>query len=107
MSRHQWPGNVRELISVLESAVVLAPGDLIDHDNLTTSLRMASADTPASVPPVASLEEMEQQHIRLALQQSSTFGEAAARLHINPATLWRKRKRYRIDSPRTGHRIDR
>lgn len=108
MMRHPWPGNIRELISVLESAVVLAPAELIDHHNLTTSLRMASADPGAAATlPGASLEEMERRHIGLVLQQCATFEEAAARLRINPATLWRKRKRYRLDSPRTGHRADR
>ena len=107
MMRHPWPGNIRELITVLESAVVLAPADLIDHHNLTTSLRMANAEPAAAATPGGSLEEMERRHIGLVLQQCATFEEAAARLCINPATLWRKRKRYRLDSPRTAHRADR
>ncbi len=106
MARHPWSGNIRELITVLQSAVVMAPGELIDDANLANCLRMASAQTtPAAA--VASLEEMELRHIRLVLQQSSTFEEAAARLHINPATLWRKRKRYQLDSPRAAQRVSR
>jgi NtrC-family two-component system response regulator AlgB len=49
-----------------------------------------------------SLIESEQQQIALALHESSTLGEAAARLGIDPATLWRKRKRYGLERPR-GH----
>jgi NtrC-family two-component system response regulator AlgB len=45
----------------------------------------------------ASLDELERSHIIQVLAESATLEEAAARLGINPTTLWRKRKRYGID----------
>ena len=41
-----------------------------------------------------SLEELERRHIFQVLTDSTSLEEAAARLGINPTTLWRKRKRY-------------
>jgi len=99
LARHPWPGNVPELMSVLERVVVLSHGSSIDADDLAASLR----DTSPRAAPVAytsSLAELEQRHIELALKESATLGEAAARLGIDPATLWRKRKRYGLDRSR-------
>ena len=44
--------------------------------------------------PPLSLEEIERRHIEQVLADSATLEEAAARLGVNPTTLWRKRKRY-------------
>ncbi len=45
----------------------------------------------------SSLEEIERRHIEQVLGESATLEEAAARLGINPTTLWRKRKRFGIE----------
>jgi NtrC-family two-component system response regulator AlgB len=103
LARYHWPGNVRELMSVLERAIVLTHGNRIGAEELSASL---SGPPPrngvASLAQPLSLVESEQHQIALALHESSTLGEAAARLGIDPATLWRKRKRYGLDRPR-GH----
>ena len=44
-----------------------------------------------------SLAEVEKSHIRQVLAQTSSMEEAARILGIDPATLWRKRKRYQLD----------
>jgi NtrC-family two-component system response regulator AlgB len=92
LARHPWPGNLRQLIAVLERAVVMARGDIIDADEVSASLAVRAT---ASVP----LAETEQRQIELAVNESATLAEAAARLGIDPATLWRKRKRYGLDRP--------
>jgi len=43
---------------------------------------------------VASLEDVERAHVRLVLEQTGTFEEAAVLLGINLTTLWRMRKRW-------------
>jgi NtrC-family two-component system response regulator AlgB len=94
LAAYRWPGNVRELMNVLERAVVLSHGDTIRTEDLPDRLLApAPAATPASQAP-GSLEEMERRHIEQVLADSATLEEAAARLGINPTTLWRKRKRY-------------
>ena len=41
-----------------------------------------------------SLEEVEKLHIKRVLQHAKDYDEAAQILGIDPATLWRKRKKY-------------
>ncbi|HSO35235.1 MAG TPA: sigma-54 dependent transcriptional regulator [Labilithrix sp.] len=44
---HRWPGNVRELVNVLEAAVLLAPGDVVDatHLHFMGNLRSGPSST--------------------------------------------------------------
>ena len=52
----------------------------------------------APAPSAAlSLEEVERRHVQQVLASSGTLEEAAARLGIDPTTLWRKRKRWGLD----------
>ena len=91
LGAYAWPGNVRELLNVLERAVVLARGDTIRPEDLPDRLL---APPPAATS--GSLEEMERRHVQQVMAESATLEEAAARLGINPTTLWRKRKRWGI-----------
>lgn len=45
----------------------------------------------------AKLRDIEREHIKRVLAASRTVHEAAEKLGINDATLWRKRKRYKLD----------
>ncbi len=96
-ARYPWPGNVRELEGILERAVVLSPTDTITADVLPD--RVSSPDRPpvsdAPSSPV-SLRDFERLQIEMAIKESATLKEAALRLRIDLATLWRKRKRYHL-----------
>jgi len=97
---YRWPGNVRELVNTLERAVVLSRGDVIQGDDLPD--RLLAPDAGTATPEAAaatplSLHELERRHIEQVLADAATLEEAAARLGINVTTLWRKRKRYRIE----------
>jgi NtrC-family two-component system response regulator AlgB len=95
---YRWPGNVRELVNTLERAVVLARGEVIRTEDLPDRLVAPAPAAVASAPAAAlSLEELERHHIEQVLADAETLEEAAARLGINPTTLWRKRKRYGIE----------
>jgi two-component system, NtrC family, response regulator AlgB len=94
LATYRWPGNVRELVNVLERAVVLSQGRLIRTDDLPDRLLAPADAVPAGE---LSLEQLERRHIQQVLADAATLEEAAARLGINVTTLWRKRKRYRID----------
>jgi len=97
LAAYSWPGNVRELVNALERAVVLARGDTIAAEDLPD--RLLAPPTPGAPAAAAggSLEELERRHIQQVLADSATLEEAAARLGINPTTLWRKRRRYGIE----------
>ncbi|MBU1422736.1 MAG: sigma-54-dependent Fis family transcriptional regulator, partial [Bacteroidetes bacterium] len=45
---------------------------------------------------ILSLEEMEIRHIKRVLGVAADLDEAALLLNIDPATLWRKRKKYNL-----------
>jgi two-component system, NtrC family, response regulator AlgB len=98
LAAYHWPGNVRELVNVLERAVVLARGDTISAQDLPDRLLAPVSESGVTTTdPRVSLEELERRHIQQVLADSATLEEAAARLGINPTTLWRKRKRYGIE----------
>lgn len=87
---YRWSGNVRELEHVIERSVLLAQNGMIDLTHLPPEVRSA-LDQPGDA---LSLEEMEKLHIKRVLQQAKDYDEAAAILGIDPATLWRKRKKF-------------
>jgi len=96
IKRYRWPGNVRELRNAVERAVVLTHGDVIKQDYLPDAL-FRNHTEPVAISPTASLEEIEKEHIIQVLAEAPTLEDAAARLDIDASTLWRKRKRYKID----------
>ncbi len=79
--------------------MVLARGEEIRTEDLPDRLLAPAPALPAAAPDsgALSLEELERRHIEQVLADSETLEEAAARLGINPTTLWRKRKRYGIE----------
>ena len=52
---------------------------------------------PITASTRASLEEVERDHIIRVLADSLTLEDAAETLGVDVSTLWRKRKRYKID----------
>jgi len=82
---YAWPGNVRELRNVLERAIILAPGGSVQIEHLPPEI--AALPSPAAPPPSAalpaeglSLEEVERQLVRQALDQTGGNQVRAARL---------------------------
>ena len=92
LKAYHWRGNVRELENVIKRAVILAKNNIIELTDLPEEVRFALQNPQR----LLSLEEMEKQHIRKVLQTASDLNEAAKILGIDPATLWRKRKRYNL-----------
>jgi NtrC-family two-component system response regulator AlgB len=90
MRTYSWPGNLRELRNVIERAVILAEGDRIEASDLGD---IAQGTTEFRLGGRASLEEIENEHIRKVLANSRTIDEAAHILGIDPATLYRRKKR--------------
>jgi NtrC-family two-component system response regulator AlgB len=100
IAAYAWPGNVRELANALERALVLSPGDSIPAESLPDAVLAppaAAAPEGAASAESLSLEQVERRHVQRVLAGSATLDEAAARLGIDPTTLWRKRKRWGLD----------
>jgi transcriptional regulator with GAF, ATPase, and Fis domain len=103
MLRYRWPGNVRELKNVVERAVVLSRGDMIDAEDLTLTKLSTAGDTqdvvaPASAFEPVSLDEMERRHILATLNSTGwNKSQTANILGIERSTLDRKIRRYEIE----------
>ncbi len=97
LTRYRWPGNVRELRNAVERAAVLCQGDAITADYLPDALFREQLGAGAEPLTSASLERVEREHILRVLEESPTLEDAAATLGINVSTLWRRRRRYRLD----------
>jgi transcriptional regulator with PAS, ATPase and Fis domain len=97
LRRHRWPGNVRELENVIERALVLGTGPVLDVGDLPESLR-----EPAPTPTRASgrrLADVVRDHIARTLREVAGNKAAAARvLGLDRKTLYRKLTQHRIAS---------
>jgi NtrC-family two-component system response regulator AlgB len=90
LETHPWPGNLRELRNVIERAVILSSGDSIGVADLAESVQPASE---MRLGARFTLAEIENEHIRGVIAGTRSLEEAASVLGIDPATLYRRRKK--------------
>ncbi len=90
MRSYSWPGNLRELRNLIERAVILGSGDEVGADDLAEIIQVRSE---FRVGGRVTLEEIENEHIRKVIANSRTIDEAATVLGIDPATLYRRKKK--------------
>jgi len=111
---YRWPGNVRELQNVIERAVVLAQGPVLEIDleavaqpaGPPTSPRLDPGPAPHDSEGLAEiLERVEREHLIAALQRSRGVIEgphgAASLLKMHPNTLRSRLEKLGIKRP--GH----
>jgi len=90
MQSYGWPGNLRELRNVIERAVTLSDGPLIGCADLSEIIHPVSE---IRLGGRFTLEEIESEHIRRLIANTTKLEEVAKILDVDPATLYRKRKR--------------
>ncbi len=101
LKSYSWPGNVRELQNVVERAVALCEGNMVDLTDLPDEIRRHSpADDQIILPVGASLEEIERLAILQTLKKTGWDKELTARLlGIGLATLYRRLKEMEVKEP--------
>jgi DNA-binding NtrC family response regulator len=88
---HPWPGNVRELDHVLERAVLMARGSVLEAGDL--GLRAGTAGAPALEQ--MTLDEVERVLIQKALaRHGGNVSEAAKTLGLSRSALYRRLERH-------------
>ncbi len=93
---HPWPGNVRELENIIERAMVLSRGEVIEKDVVLDSAldeaKNSVEDLHADRP---TLDKLEERYIKLVLGEVNHKKDAAAKvLGISRRTLYRKERAY-------------
>jgi DNA-binding NtrC family response regulator len=98
LRRHNWPGNVRELKHAVEAGMVVCEGSEILPEHLPAAVRDAPpASASAANAALATLDELELEHIRRVLQSCNGHrGNAAHILGISERNLYRKLKQHHL-----------
>ncbi len=119
LSRYSWPGNIRELQNVIERALILSPGPILQlkTDLVSVSASEAVRDPAREVAEAAqptepssalkTLDEVERAHISAVLQQTHGVIEgangAAKTLGMHPNTL--RHRMEKLGIKRSAHRM--
>jgi two-component system NtrC family response regulator len=98
LMKYDYPGNVRELENIVERAVLLARGPVIDLDDLPAAVRPGerrATPEPQTLPDVVA--ELERRAIAEALERhGGVQTQAAESLGISERVLRYKMKKYRL-----------
>jgi len=94
LKQYSWPGNVRELRNAIERTAILCKSDHVGLEYVPG--KTISYNAFPDIGDAVSLAIIEEEHIRRVLARSKSLQEAADTLGIDQATLWRRRKHYRI-----------
>ena len=96
MLAYPWPGNVRELQNRVKRSVLVSESPLLEMEGLNTEIHQHNNETiPLTAIRPLKDETQEKMNIINALKACNGHREqAAAMLKINPATLYRKMKKY-------------
>ena len=107
---HRWPGNVRELENVIQRAMIMAPGDVVEAEHLHLQHAVSGAALPATAATVStsdpqdkadatradSIRDLEREHILETLAAVGGSRKLAIeRLGISERTLRYKLKQYK------------
>lgn len=98
---YDWPGNVRELRNVIERAMVITKGNLIELEDLSFFF-----PSPSSGPPdtILSLDELEKHHIQKVLELThGNIVQAANILKVSRLTMYNKIKKYHLKTFKGEH----
>ncbi|MDF1662133.1 MAG: sigma-54 dependent transcriptional regulator [Planctomycetota bacterium] len=116
--QYDWPGNVRELINVVERAVLISEGELIQHEDLPDAIRNSLGITEvrknenldgepnyeswlhktlAEVRDEA-LDKLEKAYLDVQLKETKgNIGKTATRAGLDPRSVYSKMKKFGLN----------
>ena len=98
LMEYDWPGNIRELENIIERAMILSQGTVLEYGEWIPTEKVSSNGTPSSA--ASKLEDVEKEHIIEVLKKTGwkVSGEkgAAKILGLNPTTLEARMKKMGI-----------
>ena len=102
---YPWPGNIREMENTIERCMIIAERDIIDVDDLPTHLKTSdsviASDFTGNIfndDTIIPFEKLKEESIRHALKVTKgNIVEAAKKLHLGRATIYRLMERYNIE----------
>jgi two-component system response regulator HydG len=99
LCKYDWPGNVRELKNLVKRMIILRPGEQISKTDINKIIN--TSFEPESTKDIASLAEIEREHIKQALIKcKGTVGGqngAAYLLDLPRSTLQYRLKKFCLD----------
>jgi two-component system response regulator HydG len=105
--KYKWPGNVRELKNCMERAVALAQHDKLTVEDLPDKIRNYESSyiviAGNDQSDLVSMEEVEKRYITKVMEAvNNNRTQAAQILGFDRKTLYRKLRRYGLDSSETS-----
>jgi DNA-binding NtrC family response regulator len=103
---YDWPGNVREMENTIERCMIISDKDQLDVDDLPQHIRAADTSTVVDQQSVMftddniiPFEKIKEKSIRHALKVTGgNIVEAARKLQLGRATIYRLMEKYGIES---------
>jgi DNA-binding NtrC family response regulator len=103
---YDWPGNIREMENTIERCLIISDKDVIDVDELPQHIRAADKSgffdqtgTIFTDDNIVPFEKIKEEAIRHALRVTKgNIVEAAKRLQLGRATIYRLMEKYSIEN---------
>lgn len=99
MLAYPWPGNVRELQNRVKRSVLVSESPVLEIEGLNIEIHQHDNE-PISITAIRPLKDESQEKINIINALKACNGhreQAASMLKINPATLYRKMKKYGLN----------
>lgn len=103
---YNWPGNIREMENTIERCMIITEKDIIDIDDLPVHIKMSETSGTVELDNplfgdenVIPFEKLKEESIRHALKVTNgNIVEAAKKLQLGRATIYRLMEKYKIEN---------
>lgn len=106
LTRYAWPGNIRELENVMQRAMILSPGDMLETEYLLlpkSEIAVSQPGKAVAAGGAVDMKTLERAHILETLASAGgSRKRAAEKLGMSERTLRYKLQQYREESEEVG-----